>query len=73
MSRAALEIENIALRSQLAIFQQQVLNHKIPKPRPTPAFRQLWFIISKLWPHWRSALVVVKHVSHKIASPHQFI
>jgi hypothetical protein len=41
MSRAALEIENMALRSQLAIYQQQTLNHKLPKPRTTLAFRQL--------------------------------
>ena len=60
MSRAVLEIENMALRSQLAIYQQQTLNCKIPKPRPTPAFRQLWVIISKLCPSWRSFLVIVK-------------
>ena len=60
MSRTALEIENIALRSQLAIYQQQTLNHKIPRPQITPAFRQLWVIISKLWPYWKSALCVVK-------------
>ena len=59
-SRAALEMEIFALRSQLALFQQQTLNHKIPKPRPTPAFRQLWVFISKLWPDWKSALFVVK-------------
>ncbi len=51
---------NPRLRSQLALFQQQTLNHKIPKPHPTPAFRQLWFFISKLWPDWKSSLLVVK-------------
>jgi putative transposase len=60
MSRTALEIENIAFRSQLSLFQQQTLNHKISKPRPTLAFRQLWVMISKLWPNWKSALLVVK-------------
>jgi hypothetical protein len=40
MSRAALEIENIALRSQLALYQQQALSNKIPKSQPTPAFRR---------------------------------
>ena len=59
-SRTALEMEILALRSQLALFQQQTLNHKIPKPKPTPAFRRLWVIISKLWPDWKSALLVVK-------------
>jgi hypothetical protein len=29
MSRAALELETITLRSQLSLFQQQMLNHKI--------------------------------------------
>jgi putative transposase len=60
MSRASLEMENIALRSQLALFQQQTLNHKIHRPRPTPAFRRLWVVISKLCPHWKSFLMIVK-------------
>ena len=58
-SRPALEMEILALRSQLSLYQQQTLNHhKPPKPRPTPVFRQLWFFISKLWPDWKSALFV---------------
>ena len=57
MSRASIEIENQALRSQLALFQQQMLNHKIPKPQPTPAFRQLWVLISKLCSNWRSFFI----------------
>ncbi len=59
-SHATLELENIALRSQLALFQQQTLNYKISKPKPTPAFRRLWVIILKLWHDWKSALLVVK-------------
>ncbi len=59
-SRLALEMEILALRSQLSIFQQQIINRKLPKPRPTPAFRQLWVFISKLWSDWKSALLVVK-------------
>ena len=59
-SRITLELEIMALRSQLTIFQQQVLNNKIPKPKSTPAFRQLWVIISKLYSNWNSALFVVK-------------
>lgn len=57
---STLKQENIALRSQLALFQQQILNHQCPKPKPTPAFRQLWVLISKLCPHWKSFLMVVK-------------
>jgi hypothetical protein len=60
MSRVSIEIENQALRSQLALFQQQVLNLKIPKPHPTPAFRQLWVMISKLCPNWKSFLMIIK-------------
>jgi hypothetical protein len=59
-SRITLEIEIMALRSQLALFQQQVLESKIPKPRPIPAFRQLWVVISKLCSNWKSFLLVVK-------------
>jgi putative transposase len=54
------KISKSSLCSQLSLYQQQLLNHKLPKPRPTPAFRQLWVFISKLWPDWKSALVVVK-------------
>lgn len=59
-SRRSLALENIALRSQLALFEQQVLTGKRPKPQPTPAFRLLWTWLSKTWPDWRSALMVVK-------------
>ena len=44
----------------MALFQQQILNHKISKPNLTPAFRQLWVIISRLYPHWKSFLLIVK-------------
>ena len=59
MSRHALVIENLALRSQLAIYQQQVFAKKRPKGLPTPAFRQLWVIISRCRPDWQSAIVIV--------------
>ena len=36
-SRQALILENLALRSQLALFEQQVLAGKRPKPQPTLA------------------------------------
>ena len=59
-SRRALVLENLALRSQLALFEQQVLAGKRPKPQPTPAFRLLWVWLSKHWPEWRTALMLVK-------------
>jgi len=40
-SHQALILKNLTLRSQLALFEQQVLTGKRPKPQPTPAFRLL--------------------------------
>ncbi len=54
------DIEIAALRSQLSICHQQIINHKIQKPRPTPVFRQLWVLISKLSRDWESYLIIVK-------------
>ena len=59
-SRIAKDLEIIALRSQLSLMQEQILNHKIPKPKPTPAFRQLLVLISKLCSNWRSFIMIVK-------------
>lgn len=60
LSDTAKDLEIAALRSQLAILQRQMLDRKIPKPRFTPAFRQLCFLLSKLFPDWKSALFLVK-------------
>lgn len=54
------DLEIAALRSQLSILQRQVFDHKIPKPHFTPAFRQLWVLLSKFFPDWKSALFLVK-------------
>jgi hypothetical protein len=59
MSRQALIIENIALRSELAIYQHDVTTNKRPKRLPTPAFRQLWVMISRYLVDGQSALMVV--------------
>jgi hypothetical protein len=60
VSRRNLALENLALRSQLVMSENQVTFRKRPKPKPTPAFRQLWMILSKAFVEWRSVLVVVK-------------
>jgi transposase InsO family protein len=60
MSNFAKDMEILALRSQLSITQQQILNGKISKPHFTPAFRQLWRFLSELLPNWQSALFLVK-------------
>jgi putative transposase len=54
------DLEILALRSQLSIFKQQMINHKISKPHFTTAFRQLWIILSKKFSYWKSSLIIVK-------------
>ncbi len=55
MSRATLQLENIALRQQVA-----VLKRERPRPRLRPLDRVFWVFISRLWPRWKDALVIVK-------------
>ena len=54
-SRAALHVENLALRHQLGVLQRSV-----KRPKLTPPDRLLWALLSQLWNGWRSALVIVK-------------
>jgi putative transposase len=59
-SEVARNAEFVAMRSQLSLFQQSVINKKIPKPNCTHAFRQLWVLLSKFFSRWKSSLIVVK-------------
>lgn len=54
-SRAALQLEILALRHQLGILQRSV-----KRPKLTHADRLLWIGLSRSWVDWRSALVLVK-------------
>jgi len=55
-SRAALQLELIALRHQL-----QVLNRSRPRRlQLATADRCLWAWLSRSWPAWRTAFVIVK-------------
>ncbi len=54
-SRAALHLENLALRHQLGVLQRSV-----KRPKLNPADRLLWAWLCKVWNDWRSALVIVK-------------
>jgi putative transposase len=55
-SRAALQLEVLALRHQL-----QVLERTRPRRvRLTKADRWLWIGLSRIWLGWRTALVLVK-------------
>jgi len=48
-------IVELALRQQLAVYV-----HRHPRPRLSPLDRAFWVALSQFWPHWRSALVVVR-------------
>src|SRR5580765_7620945 len=55
-TRAALQLEILALRHQL-----QVLQRTRPRRlRLGPTDRCLWVMLSRLWTEWRTALVIVK-------------
>lgn len=60
VSPRTIAVENLALRSQLALFEHQVASGKRKKPKATPAFRQLWAILSKSWADWESSLIMFK-------------
>src|ERR1700686_1637560 len=51
-SRAALELENIALRHQIGILKRSAGK----RPKLTPADRLFWVFLSWVWCDWRSAL-----------------
>ena len=53
--RAALAAENLALRQQLAIQQRSG-----KRPRLRRRDRIFWVWLSKLWPGWQAALLIVK-------------
>jgi hypothetical protein len=54
-SRAALQLENLALRHQLG-----VLHRSVKGPRLTAADRLLWAWLSEIWADWRLTLCIVK-------------
>ena len=54
-SRAALQLENLALRHQLG-----VLRRSVKRPKLSSADRLLWTWLCAVWSDWRSALVIVK-------------
>ena len=55
-TRAAMQIEILALRHQLGVLQRRT--NKRPSLRT--ADRLLWVMLSRLWAQWRTALVIVK-------------
>ena len=55
-TRAALQLELIALRHQLSVFERT----RPQRVALTRADRQLWVSLSRVWPAWRAALVRVQ-------------
>jgi putative transposase len=54
-SRASLCLEHLALRHQLAVYQQTMA-----RPRLRSTDRVLWTWLSRLWPGWREALAFIQ-------------
>jgi hypothetical protein len=55
-SRAALQLENLALRHQIGVLQRSTKR----RPRLTPVDRLVWVWLSRVWSGWRSTLAIVK-------------
>ena len=55
-TRAALQLENVALRHQIGVLQRSAKK----RPRLNASDRFLWVWLSHVWTGWRSALVIVK-------------
>jgi putative transposase len=54
-SRENQAIVELALRQQLAVYV-----HRHPRPRLSPLDRAFWVTLSRFWPQWRTALVLVR-------------
>src|SRR2546428_8966346 len=54
-SRLELAAEILALRHQLAVLQRT----SPKRPRLRPSDRQLWMLLSSVWPNWRQAVRIV--------------
>ena len=55
IGRAAAAFENLALRQQVAVFK-----HSAKRPKLRHRDRIFWVLLSRLWPNWRSVLVIVQ-------------
>jgi len=58
LSKTQKDLEILALRSQLAVLQEHLLNQKITRPRVNNRFRRLWVYLSKVYPDWKKALMI---------------
>ncbi len=51
--KSLLILENATLRNQVELLEMKLTKEKIPKPRTTIVYQQLWVIVSFLHPHWK--------------------
>jgi putative transposase len=56
-SRRSMQLEILALRHQVAVYQRSV-----PGPRVQPTDRLLWAWLARLWAGWQNALAFVQPV-----------
>ena len=54
-SRLSLQLEIVALRHQLAVYQRTT-----KRPQTGSGERILWSWLSRYWPGWRDALIIVQ-------------
>ena len=54
-SRHAMQLEILALRHQLAVYQ-----HRVKRPQLQPADRLFWAWLSRLWSGWQQGLAFVQ-------------
>ena len=54
-NQKSLAIEVLVLRQQLAVFSRE-----IPKPKLNHRDRLYWVTVSRIWPHWKNALIILK-------------
>src|SRR5262245_26202021 len=54
-SRLSIQMELIALRHQLAVYQ-----HTVKRPKLRPSDRLFWAWLSRLWPGWKQSLAFVQ-------------
>jgi putative transposase len=66
-TRCAMQLEILALRHQLAVYQRSV-----PRPHLQPTDRLLWVWLARLWSGWRAALAFVQPRTVTAWQPRRF-
>jgi hypothetical protein len=64
-SRAAFQMENLALRQQILVLQRSARK----RPKLTPEDRLLWVWVSRIWRDWRCQAVGLHRLFHSAHHP----